>query len=616
MGKVIGIDLGTTNSCVAVMDGGEPIVLPNSEGSRTTPSVVAFTKTGKRLVGQSACRHASAEPGSSVYAVKRLIGRRYDSPELQSIIKMLTYKVVPHENGDAWIEADGGIKSPQEISAIILNNMKETAEQYLRQEVRDAVITCPAYFNDSQRQATRDAGSICGMNILRVINEPTAAALAYGMRNKNNGLIAVFDLGGGTFDITILDMNSGVFVVKATNGDTFLGGEDFDHRVVLHLLEVFKKQNHIELERSPVVMDRLMEAAEKARCELSSAMETRISIPFIHMDGKTPRHLDVRMKRAELEALTADLVERCEAPCRSCMADAGIKPEQLDEIILVGGMTRMPLVQQKVRKIFGKEPNKKINPDEVVSIGAAIQGGVLGGDVSGTLLLDVTPLSLGVETEGGLFTRIIERNTTIPVRRGMIFSTTIDNQPFVDVHVLQGERELARDNKLLGCFQLLGIPPASRGVPQIEVAFDIDADGIVQVSAKDMGTGKAHSIRVTASSGLSRSEIEGMVAEAEARREEDARNKELVELRNSMEGLIYTAKRALDEYSSKIGQDLRESLFKAIIESEKIVPEEDADVLKAKYQSLEEIAHRVSAEIYGWSAGGVPPASEEQKNPK
>jgi len=503
MGKTIGIDLGTTNSCVAVMEGGDPVVIANAEGSRTTPSIVAFTDSGDRLVGQTAKRQAVTNPENTVFAVKRLIGRKYDSPEVSRDIKILPYKIVKAANGDAHVSIKGKDYSPAEISAMILTKMKETAEAYLGEKVTDAVITVPAYFNDSQRQATKDAGRIAGLNVERIINEPTAAALAFGVDKKGDKKIAVFDLGGGTFDISVLEIGEGVFEVKSTNGDTHLGGEDFDLRIIQYLADEFKKDQGIDLRNDKMALQRLKEGAEKAKIELSGSMETDVNLPFITADASGPKHLNIRLSRAKLEALVDDLIEKVVAPCKTALKDAGLTPKEIDEVILVGGMTRMPKVQEKVKEIFGQQPNKGVNPDEVVAVGAAIQGGVLKGEVKDVLLLDVTPLSLGIETLGGVFTKLIEKNTTIPTKKSQVFSTAADNQPAVEIHVLQGEREMAAYNKTLGRFQLVGIPPAPRGIPQIEVTFDIDANGIVSVSAKDMGTGKEQSIKITASSGLS-----------------------------------------------------------------------------------------------------------------
>ena len=547
MSKVIGIDLGTTNSCVAIMEGGEPKVLVNSEGSRTTPSVVAFTDTGERLVGQVAKRQAITNYQNTIFAVKRLIGRKYNDPEVQKDIKILPYKIVEAENGDAWVEVRGKRYSPAEISAMVLQKMKQTAEDYLGEKVTEAVITVPAYFNDSQRQATKDAGRIAGLNVLRIINEPTAASLAYGLDKKKDEKIAVFDLGGGTFDISILEIGEGVFEVKSTNGDTHLGGEDFDLRIMEYLADEFKKDQGIDLRNDRMALQRLKEAAEKAKIELSTSLETDINLPFITADASGPKHLNVKLTRAKLEQLVEDLVEKVVKPCETALKDAGLTPNDINEVILVGGMTRMPMVQEKVKQIFGKEPHKGVNPDEVVAIGAAIQAGVLKGDVKDVLLLDVTPLSLGIETLGGVFTKLIEKNTTIPTRKSQIFSTAQDNQPAVTIHVLQGEREMAADNKTLGKFELVGIPPAPRGVPQIEVTFDIDANGIVHVTAKDLGTKKEQSIRITANHKLSDEEIEKMKKEAEAHADEDNKRKEEVEIINQADTLVYSTEKLFDE---------------------------------------------------------------------
>ncbi len=508
MGKVIGIDLGTTNSCVAVMEGGEPVVIANSEGSRTTPSMVAFTEGGERLVGQQAKRQAVTNPENTLHAIKRLIGRKFDTEAVQKDIKISPFKILKADNGDAWVEARGKKYSPPEISAMVLQKMKQTAEDYLGEEVTDAVVTVPAYFNDSQRQATKDAGKIAGLNVLRIINEPTAASLAYGLEKKKDEKIAVFDLGGGTFDVSILELGDGVFEVKSTNGDTFLGGEDFDQRIIDYVADEFKKEQGIDLRNDKMALQRLKEGAEKAKCELSGSMETDINLPFITADASGPKHLNIKLTRAKLESICADLIAKLVEPCKTALKDAGLSASEIDEVILVGGMTRMPAVQKKVKEIFGKQPNKGVNPDEVVAIGAAIQGGVLKGEVKDVLLLDVTPLSLGIETLGGVMTKLIEKNSTIPCKKSQIFSTAADNQPAVSVHVLQGEREMAGDNKTIGRFELVGIPPAPRGMPQIEVTFDIDANGILHVSAKDLGTGKEQSIKITASSGLSEAEIE------------------------------------------------------------------------------------------------------------
>src|SRR5919107_592145 len=539
MAKVIGIDLGTTNSCVAVMEGGKPKVIENAEGARTTPSVVAFTKDGERLIGQPAKRQAVTNPDNTIFAVKRLIGRRFDDPITKKDTELVPYKIVKGANGDAWVKAGAKDYSPSQISAFVLTKMKETAEAYLGETVTQAVITVPAYFNDSQRQATKDAGRITGLEVLPIINEPTAAALAYGLEKKGKGTIAVYDLGGGTFDISILEIGDGVFEVKATNGDTFLGGEDFDKKIIDYLADEFKKEQGIDLRNDKLALQRLKEAAEKAKIELSSSVQTDVNLPFITADQTGPKHLNIKLSRSKLEQLVDDLIQKTIEPCRAALRDAGVKASEIDEVILVGGMTRMPKVIETVKTFFGREPARNVNPDEVVAIGAAIQGGVLKGDVKDVLLLDVTPLSLGIETLGGVFTRLIDRNTTIPTRKSEIFSTAADSQTSVEVHVLQGERPLARDNRTLGRFHLVGIPSAPRGVPQIEVAFDIDANGIVHVSAKDLGTGKEQRITISASSGLSKDEVDRMMKEAESHSEDDKRRKEEIEVRNRADQQVY-----------------------------------------------------------------------------
>src|SRR5512147_2167965 len=564
MAKVIGIDLGTTNSCVAVMEGSTPKVIENAEGSRTTPSIVAFTDDGERLVGQPAKRQAVTNPEKTIFAVKRLIGRRYDDPMVEKDKKLVPYKISKASNGDAWVEADGKTFSPSQISAFILQKMKETAESYLGQTVTQAVITVPAYFNDAQRQATKDAGKIAGLEVLRIINEPTAAALAYGLDKKQSGTIAVYDLGGGTFDVSILEIGDGVFEVKSTNGDTFLGGEDFDMRLVSYLADEFKKEQGIDLRNDKLALQRLKEAAEKAKIELSSAAQTEINLPFITADATGPKHLTMKLTRAKFEALVDDLIQKTVGPCKAALKDAGLTAAEIQEVVLVGGMTRMPKVQEVVKQFFGKEPHKGVNPDEVVAIGAAIQAGVLQGDVKDVLLLDVTPLSLGIETLGGVFTRIIDRNTTIPTKKSQVFSTAEDNQNAVTIRVFQGEREMAADNKMLGQFDLMGIPPAPRGMPQIEVTFDIDANGIVNVSAKDKATGKEQQIRIQASGGLSEADIERMVREAEQHAAEDRRRRELVEARNEADTAIYMAERQLKEHGERVGSAERKAVEDAV----------------------------------------------------
>jgi|UniRef100_A0A7C5ELK0 molecular chaperone DnaK len=602
MSKVIGIDLGTTNSCVAIMEGGEPKVIPNVEGSRTTPSVVAFTDSGERLVGQIAKRQAITNPLNTVFAVKRLIGRKYDDPEVQRDIKILPYKIVRAENGDAHIEIRGRSYSPAEISAMILAKMKQTAEEYLGEKVTEAVVTVPAYFNDAQRQATKDAGRIAGLNVLRIINEPTAASLAYGLDKKKDERIAVFDLGGGTFDISILEIGEGVFEVKATNGDTHLGGEDFDLRVMDYLADEFRKDQGIDLRNDRMALQRLKEAAEKAKMELSTSLETEVNLPFITADASGPKHLLIKLTRAKLEALVADLIEKVEGPCLQALKDAGLTARDIDEVVLVGGMTRMPKVQEKVKSIFGKEPHKGVNPDEVVAIGAAIQAGVLKGEVKDILLLDVTPLSLGIETLGGVFTRIIDRNTTIPTRKSQIFSTAADNQTAVTIHVLQGEREMAADNKTLGKFELYGIPPAPRGVPQIEVTFDIDANGIVHVSAKDLGTGREQSIRITASSGLTEEEIKKLIKEAELHAEEDKKKRELAEARNQADTLIYTTEKTIHDLGDKVDAATKANIEDHIKRLKEAMAGTDLAAIKSRSDELMRASHKLAEMMYAQTA--------------
>ncbi|MDF2386108.1 molecular chaperone DnaK [Nostoc ellipsosporum NOK] len=598
MAKVIGIDLGTTNSCVAVMEGGKPKVIENVEGARTTPSIVAFAKDGERLIGQPAKRQAVTNPDNTVFAVKRLIGRRFDDPVTKKDTELVPYTIVRGANGDAWVQAGGEDYSPSQISAFILQKMKETAEAYLGENVTQAVITVPAYFNDAQRQATKDAGKIAGLEVLRIINEPTAAALAYGLEKNDGKTIAVYDLGGGTFDISVLEIGDGVFEVKATNGDTFLGGEDFDAKLVQFLAEDFKKAEGIDLTKDKLALQRLKEAAEKAKIELSSAQTTEVNLPFITADANGPKHLVKTINRAELERLVEDLIQRTLEPCRKALADAGVKGSAIDEVVLVGGMTRMPKVRQIVKEFFGKEPHTGVNPDEVVAIGAAIQAGVLQGDVKDVLLLDVTPLSLGIETLGGVFTRMIDRNTTIPTKKSQVYSTADDGQQAVTIRVFQGEREMAADNKLLGQFDLVGIPPAPRGVPQIEVTFDIDANGLVNVSAKDKGTGKEQQIRIQASGGLSDSDIEQMVRDAESFAEEDKKRRAAAEAKNNAESLIHTTERQLQENGDKVDAGLKAEIEAAVAEAKAAVDGGDADEMQAKSQNLAQVAMKLGQAIY------------------
>jgi molecular chaperone DnaK len=603
MGRVIGIDLGTTNSCVALFEGREPAIIANAEGARTTPSIVAFTPAGERLVGQIAKRQAITNPDHTIYAVKRLIGRKFDSDEVRSFQEIAPFEVEAAANGDAWVRVDQRAYSPQEISAMVLTKMKDTVADFLGEAVTDAVITVPAYFDDSQRQATMDAGKIAGLNVLRIINEPTAAALAYGIGKQENRRIVVFDLGGGTFDISILEIASGVFEVRATNGDTYLGGEDFDMRICDALIEKFKDEQGIDLRGDSMALQRLKEAAERAKHELSSVEETDINLPFIAADEKGPKHLAGSLSRARLEELVQDLVERLVEPCRIALEDAGLTTQEIDEVVLVGGMTRMPAIQRKVEEIFGRTPHKGVNPDEVVAAGAAIQGGVLTGEVEDVLLLDVTPLSLGVETQGGINTVIIPRNTTVPTSKSQIFSTTEDAQSVVRIHVLQGERELARDNKTLGRFELVGIPPAPRGVPQIEVSFEIDADGVVNVSAKDLGTGRTQAIRVTASSGLGEAEVARLVQEGEDNRHADQQRRELVELRNKADGLIYSTERTLEEFKQSVRAEDRAALEASIAATRKTMAAEDIGALRVAVDELSGLTYKMTETLYAELGG-------------
>ena len=602
MAKVIGIDLGTTNSCVAVMEGKTPKVIENAEGMRTTPSIVAFTDEGERLVGQPAKRQAVTNPERTIFAVKRLIGRRYDDPMVEKDKKLVPYKIVRASNGDAWVEAEGKTYSPSQISAFVLQKMKETAEAYLGTKVEQAVITVPAYFNDAQRQATKDAGKIAGLEVLRIINEPTAAALAYGLDKNKTGTIAVYDLGGGTFDISILEIGDGVFEVKSTNGDTFLGGEDFDMRLVNYLADEFQKEQGIDLRRDKLALQRLKESAEKAKIELSSTTQTEINLPFITADAAGPKHLTMKLTRAKFEALVDDLVQKTIEPCKQALKDAGLSAAEINEVVLVGGMTRMPKVQEVVKQLFGKEPHKGVNPDEVVAVGAAIQAGVLQGDVKDVLLLDVTPLSLGIETLGGVFTRLIDRNTTIPTKKSQVFSTAEDGQTAVTIRVFQGEREMAADNKLLGQFDLIGIPPAPRGVPQIEVTFDIDANGIVNVSAKDKGTGKEQQIRIQASGGLSEADIQKMVKDAEAHAEEDKKRKAQVEAKNHAEALVHSTEKALAEHGSKVGDADRRAIENAMADLKEALKGDDADAITTKTNALAQASMKLGEAMYKQAA--------------
>jgi len=598
MSKVIGIDLGTTNSCVAVMDGSDARVIENAEGARTTPSMVAFTEGGERLVGQSAKRQAVTNPENTVFAIKRLIGRTFDDPMTKKDMGLVPYKIVKADNGDAWVQLDGQKYSPSQMSAFILQKMKETAERFLGETVTQAVITVPAYFNDSQRQATKDAGKIAGLEVLRIINEPTAAALAYGLERKGTGTIAVYDLGGGTFDISVLEIGDGVFEVKSTNGDTFLGGEDFDKKIIDYLADEFKKEHGIDLRSDKLALQRLKEGAEKAKIELSSSMQTEVNLPFITADASGPKHLNIKLTRAKLEALVDDLIQRTVGPCKAALKDAGVTAGEIDEVILVGGMTRMPKVIETVKNFFGREPHKGVNPDEVVALGAAIQGGVLKGDVKDVLLLDVTPLSLGIETLGGVFTRLIDRNTTIPTRKSQVFSTAEDNQNAVTIRVFQGEREMAADNKLLGQFDLVGIPPSPRGVPQIEVTFDIDANGIVNVSAKDKATGKEQQIRIQASGGLTDADINRMVKDAEQHASEDRKRKELVEARNHADSLVYTTEKNLNEFGDKVEASEKQAIETALADLKDALAGDDADAIKSKTETLTQASMKLGEAMY------------------